>query len=242
MMKKNWLRRWLCALLLAPVLGSIVSWGEMARADSLECRHIMTERRPAGFPSMNDEINYTNLYLSCWQEAVLGQHVTAGRSFLGQGVQLIGNPAFLGAYIFSAQLCGNGVGGFKPYACWISPRNTSAGISLEEAIRRESPKYLFAQPQMNSDGTEDAHFVFCANDDPNLPREFNPNCKRGQSLTIHEYARADVDNDGVEDSVVLFTFGDNTERARFCYAAVLSRARDDQLITIRSVTEPGRCK
>ncbi len=210
---------------------------------SEECRMVLKDLIRDSFRNRADEIGYTNTYLGCWGQAVIVSSEVAARSFLGKGLSLFSNPAFVEAVGFSKHLCMAGASRYNNtrYPCWFEYETATQNVSMEEATRREAPKILFSDLQKAKDGTDVLQLTMCINDDPTKPKEYTQGCKRGYRATINEFGRGDFNRDNVEDILLTIKFGENTSQDRDCYMASFTR-KDADFFKMISYSWLGRCQ
>ena len=210
---------------------------------SMDCQAVLSGPIRSSFRSRADEINYTDMYLGCWAQVMITNSKAADRSFLGNGLELFSNPAFVEAVGFSKNLCMAVPTGYgrNDYPCWFEADTTTQNVSMEEAAKRETPKILFSGLQKAKDGTDVVQFTVCMNDDPTKPKEFSQGCKCGYRAIISEYGRGDFNGDKVEDMLLTIKFGENTSQDRKCYMASFTR-KDADYFKLINFSWIGQCQ
>lgn len=213
-------------------------------AQTAECGPLLKANMKVKFTSPAEEINYTNKYNTCWAEAVVINSKMARNSYLGKGLTMMAHPEYIEALPFSKHVCNAGrrVRGMVrlDYPCIFELETVKDNPSLDEAIRRESPKVLFANEIIKS-GTSLVEYVICTNDDPTKAKEYSKGCLRGKKFMLSEYGRGDTNGDGILDVVVSVTFGDNADTRRKCYMAVFTR-KDAEMVKMINFSPVGLCQ
>lgn len=242
-MVKRLIGKKFCSLIVAVFLLAGVEPAQAAAPLSLDCQAVLSSQLKESFRSRTEEIAYTDMYLGCWAQVMVLNSKTAGRSFLGRGLEAFSNPAFVEAAGFSKNLCLAVPAGFarNDYPCWFEADTATQNVSLDEAARRESPKILFSDLQKAKDGTDVLQLTICMNDDPTKPKEYTQGCKRGYRAIITEYGRGDFNGDKVEDMMLTIKFGENTSQDRNCYMAGFTR-KDADYFKLVNFSWMGRCQ
>lgn len=207
-----------------------------------DCAGVLSGGQRTNFTGPADEINYTNQFLSCWAQVTVVNSNTANHSYLGKGLQLFSDPAFVEALGFSQNLCdaGRKYPGSE-YICWFGRETAQQNVSLEAAARQEVPKILFSDLQKARDATDIVQLTLCINDDPTKPKEYSKSCKRGYRASITEYGRGDFNGDKIEDILVTVKFGSNSDSVRKCYMAGFTR-KDSDYFKMISFSPAGLCE
>lgn len=242
-MVKRFIGKRTCFLALALVMLAGVPQPAEAGPLSQDCQVALSGRIRDTFRNRADAINYTDIYLGCWAQVMIINSKAAERSFLGKGLELFSNPAFVEAAGFSKNLCTAVPSGYgrNDYPCWFEADTATQNVSLEEAAKRESPKILFSDLQKAKDGTDVLQLTVCMNDDPTKPKEYSQGCKRGYRAIISEYGRGDFNNDKVEDMMLTIKFGENTSQDRNCYMASFTR-KDADFFKLLNFSWMGQCQ
>lgn len=210
---------------------------------SQDCQAVLSSPIRDSFRNRADQIGYTDLYLGCWGQVMILNSKAAERSYIGNGLELFSNPAFVEASGFSRNLCLSipMAYGRNDYPCWFEAETATQNVSLEEAARREAPKILFSDLQKARDGTDLLQLTVCMNDDPTKPKEYTQGCKRGYRAIISEYGRGDFNGDKVQDIMLTIKFGENTSQDRNCYMASFTR-KDNDYFKLLNFSWMGLCQ
>lgn len=211
-------------LICGGMLACAVPSAEVLAAGTLsqECATVLHEGVGTRFTSRAEQVARDNLYLGCWGENAAMQGSTALRNNIGEGLEMFSHTDYIEALSFSRQLCL--AARSDNYPCWFESAEAIPDLSMEEAVRRETPKLLFTLPHYGTNGRGSVEYVLCLNDDPTKPKEFTRGCTRGYKMQISEYARSDIDRDGLMDILVNVKFGLNdTYSEKSCFIAGFGR-------------------